>query len=452
MEGKTVKKRLEWILTNFQKYSQIIGRQNLALASFLSFFSPLSVHFNKEVQKGWGNIDVCGDTTTAKSLTIRKMIQLLRAGTLITAETASAVGLTGTATQVEKQGWFVDWGFLVLCDRRLLAIDGAHKLSLKNWATLAEAERSGVVSIIKAGKGSAYARTRQIKICNAIDKEQDKYSTKSLSNFLYPCQAITTILDKTSIARLDIATFADFRDVTPEEINKEFKSDYDKDLLLLSEVLKWCWSNTAKTEFTTEATKTLLTQATKLYNLFFTESVPLASIDLKWKLARLSIALANLTLSTTDYKKVTVTKDHVMEIVNFIKKEYVKAGLNVFAKETKWEKLNQEDIEELINLIIIKTKGRLDQPRIQKILKFIAIQGRTTRDQLKTKFELADSNELRPLLAVLSTDNMIKSGKGLYPTAKLIEAYKILIEVNKVNHVNNPETEGLKYKTPKIGE
>jgi len=57
---------------------------------------------------------------------------LLKAGMLITAETASTVGLTGTATQIEKEGWFVDWGFLVLCDRKLLAIDGAHKLISAN--------------------------------------------------------------------------------------------------------------------------------------------------------------------------------------------------------------------------------------------------------------------------------------------------------------------------------
>ena len=216
----SVSERVCWILDNFERFSKIVGRRNLAMAGFLAYFTPSWVRFDGMLQRGWGNILFCGDTTTAKTETIRKLIMLLKAGMLITAETATAVGLTGTATQVEKEGWFVDWGFLVLLDRKLLAVDGAHKLSLSNWAALAEAERSGVVSIAKAAKNTAYARTRQIKIANPVDREADKYSTKSLSAFLYPCQALTTILDKTSIARLDLAVFADQHDVAPEEINK----------------------------------------------------------------------------------------------------------------------------------------------------------------------------------------------------------------------------------------
>jgi DNA replicative helicase MCM subunit Mcm2 (Cdc46/Mcm family) len=101
-------------LDNFERFSKIVGRRNLAMAGFLAYFTPLWVRFDGMLQRGWGNILFCGDTTTAKTETIRRLIMLLKAGMLITAETATAVGLTGTATQVEKEGWFVDWGFLVL--------------------------------------------------------------------------------------------------------------------------------------------------------------------------------------------------------------------------------------------------------------------------------------------------------------------------------------------------
>jgi len=161
-QGKTVKERFEWVLVNFERYSQIVGRKNLAKGTLLCYFTPTWIEFNGEKQRGWGIVLMIGDTTTAKSETIRKLIRLLAAGMLVTAETASTVGLTGTATQVEREGWFVDWGFLPLCDRKLLAIDGAHKLSLSNWAVLAESERSGVVAIAKAAKDTAYARTRQV--------------------------------------------------------------------------------------------------------------------------------------------------------------------------------------------------------------------------------------------------------------------------------------------------
>jgi len=445
-QDKNVEQRLNWILDNFEKYSQIVERRNLAEAALLGYFTPTWIRFNGELQKGWGNVMLCGDTTTAKSETIRKMIALLKTGMLITAETASTVGLTGTATQIEKEGWFVDWGFLVLCDGKLLAVDGAHKLSLSNWCVLAEAERSGVVTIAKAAKNSAYARTRQIKIANAVDREADKYTTKSLANFLYPCQALTTILDKTSIARLDLAVFADQRDVKAEQINVKFKGNYDKDLEILGEALKWCWSNLAEIQFTDKAVTTLLSEATNLYNTFFCGMIPIASIDLKWKLARLSAALAYLTLSTENFNTVTVTEDHVNAIVGFLKDEYSKAGLNTLAQETKYELLTQEDVDFIINTIISKTEGTLDKGAIENIFKFIVLQGRVTRDQLMTKFGLAERNQLRPLLAVLSNEKMVKSGRGLYPTPKLVQAYKIL-NVAKVTKVTKP-TEDPPKKIP----
>lgn len=428
-EGLTVKERMTWILDNFEKYSQIVGRRNLAEAAFLTYFTPTHIKLNRKVEHGWGNIGLIGDTTTAKTETIRKLLSLLKAGLLITAETASTVGLTGTATQIEREGWFVDWGFLVLNDRKLLAIDGAHKLSLSNWASLAEAERSGVVTIVKAAKNSAYARTRQVKIANPVDKEAEKYSTKPLSSFLYPCQSLSTIFDKTEIARLDIAVFSNQYDVKAEDINKEFKDDFDPDILLLPEALKWCWSDSAQVAFTDEAVTYLLQQATELDKTFFCESVPLVSKDMKWKLARLSASLANLTLSTEDFKTVTVTKAHVEAVVEFLTDEYSEAGLNTLAQSDRFETLDQDEAKAIFNHLIEATE--LTEEKLKKILNHVVLKGRTTKDALTATFSLADKNELRPLIGVLSSEGLIKAGKGFYPTPKLIQLYKVLIGLEK---------------------
>jgi hypothetical protein len=424
LDGKTAEERLHWILDNFEKYAQIVGRRNLAEACFLIYFTPAWVRFNGEIQRGWGNGEICGDTTTAKTETVRKMIMLLKAGALITAETASSVGLIGTATQIEKEGWTVDWGFLVLQDQKLLAVDGAHKLSSANWAALAEAERSGVVTIAKAAKNTAYARTRQIKIANAVDREADKYSTKSLASFLYPCQSLSTILDKTSIARLDLAVFADQRDVAPELINTKFDGSYDENLKLLGESLKWCWGNAAHVEFTDAAVTTLLAKATELHHIFFCEMIPLASIDLKWKLARLSVAMAYLTLSTEDFKTVTITEDHVNLVVEFLSEEYTRAGLNILAQETRFEILDVRDVQVLLQKIT-GSIPTMDLEKLTQILRYIVTHGRITKDELTTRFSLTEKNEARPLLASLKSEGLVKVSKGFYPEPKLIEAYKI---------------------------
>jgi hypothetical protein len=437
-ETMNVKARVGWILKNFELYSKIIARRNLAFAGLLTYFTPTWIRLNGVEQRGWGNTLFCGDTTTAKTETMRFLIRLLQAGMLITAETASAVGLTGTATQVQSEGWFVDWGFLVLLDRKLLAVDGAHKLSLSNWAALAEAERNGVVSIAKAAKNTAYARTRQVKIANPVDREADRYSTKSLSAFLYPCQAITTILDKTSIARLDLAVFSDQNDVKPEQINQTLNAEPEPELFHLSEALKWCWSGKAKVEFSKEAVERIHTEATELYRTFFYDEIPLCSIDMKWKLARLSAALAFLTLSTEDFEVITVTSEHVQTVADFIREGYSKAGLNILAQTERHEALTVEDVETLLMKLVAALSNAIDTETLCDILRFFVIRGRATRDELKAKFSLAENNQLRPLLAVLTSEGLVKASRGFYPEPKLIQAYKVSegFNFNKVNKLN----------------
>jgi len=439
----TVRERVDWVLSNFEEYSHVVGRQNLAIAALLAFFTPTWIRFNGDTQRGWGLILIVGDTTTGKSETVRKLIKLLGAGTLITAETASAVGLTGTATQVEGGEWFTDWGFLVLNDRGLLAIDGAQKLSRSAWATLAEAERTGMVVKATAAKGSAPARTRQIKIANGVDLDKGRYSTKSISSFLYPIQAVATVLDKTSLARLDLVAISDQRTVKPEEVNQLRDGVYDPDLELLGEAVKWCWSGRAEVRFTDEAVIEILSEATRLYRAFHSPSIPVVDVNMKWKLARLSAALAYLTLSTTpEFDEVVVAREHVEEVVRLLEREYREAGLNALARGEEYDVLSVEDAAEVLQRVAASIGGSFD--KAVAVLKWIPLRGGFTRSQLMEKFSLAERSELRPLLAVMQNEGLIKaSGRGFTPLPRLVQLYKLLEgpEASEVMELANMEGE-----------
>jgi hypothetical protein len=327
-------------------------------------------------------------------------------------------------------------------DRKLLALDGCHKLSSGEWAIIAETERNGIMQINKAAKGAAPARTRQIRIFNAKDKEADGYTTKPLREFLYPIQALATVQDKTSIARCDIAVFADSRDVTPEQINQKITKFPEPELDLLSEALRWAWTDTAKVIWTDEATNYLLAKATELYNRFGYDKIPLVSPDMKWKLARLSVSAAYLTLSTDDYTRLTVTKDHVELIYEFLQDEYTKVGLSTLAQSEKIEKLTVEDVEAMLARIeVALTKEPLNQRQILEILEHIVQSGGTTGDQLKVKFDLTENNQRRPLMAILQTEGLTKNNRGIYPTTKLIDAYKTTNNFNACNARNAPQND-----------
>jgi len=432
--------KVGWILTEFEKFSGIVRRGNVALANLLGYFTPLWLKFDNDVQRGWGLIFVVGDTTTAKSETSRKLLKLLRAGTYITAETASQVGLTGAAVPTENQGWIIDWGFIVLEDRRLLIVDGAQKLSSGNWAALAEAERSGKVSITKAAKAQAPSRTRQIKIANPRDVESPRYGTKAMREFLHSVQALSTVLDRTSVARQDLAVFVRSEDVKAEEVNAVNAQVYDQDLGLLTDALKWAWSGGAEVRFDSEAAKEILLQATRLYKKFHVEEIPLVSIDMKWKLARMSAALAAMVLSTTDFTSVEVKKEHVEYLVTFIEAEYTQAGLHALAEEESHEVLVQEEATRLISEVAFEVFSEYDSDTRQKVLadraavegtvlriiKFVVQQGHVTAEQLKNRFELTEKKTLRPLIATLTSLGLMKRGNGFYPTAKAIQLVKLM--------------------------
>lgn len=427
---KTVSQRVDWVLDEFEKYGKIIGRKNVAAATMLGFFTSTWIVLDREIQRGWCNNLIVGDSTTGKSQTVRNFIRLVKAGTWITAETASSVGLVGAATQMDRSGWSVDWGFLVLNDGRLLAIDGAQKLSKTHWAALAESERSGIVTIAKAAKDTAYARTRQIKIANPIDQEAKRSETKTLSEFFYPIQAASTFLDLQNVARIDLCVFAGSDDIDVARINKQFTDDADPRLGYLGDALKWVWGNNVELEFTQQALDTLLSQSTLLYNKFFHKLVPLVSIDVKWKIARLAAALAAITLSTDDYSVITVTEEHVNWVAGFIDEEYSNNGLDQLVKHSSEDEITDEIVEDTL-IRVGKKLGAASDPDIDKayeVIEYIAVHGNFTKDNLKERFELARDNQLRPLIAALNDLGLVKQSRGYNSTAYLNKLTRYILQ------------------------
>lgn len=424
-EGWSVGERVDWILEQIEKGSGIVGRQDVALTYLLDAFTPLWLELEGQPQRGWANSAILGDSTTGKSALAKWITtRVLKAGLIITAELASLAGLTGTARQLAENDWFVDWGLLPLNHRKWIIIDGAHKLPKDAYAALAETERSGVVVISKAGKGIAPAQVRLTKIFNPLNPENWR-ETKNLREFYRPVQGLPTVLDRVSIARLDRCIFVDSRDVGPEEVNRPRDGDYDPDLELLADVRGWCWSGRAKVSFDRDAWAEILDKATEIYDAYFVDAIPLASIDTKFKLARMAAALAFLTLSTDEsLREVRVTKEHVDFVVGWLRAQYDRAGLGAYAKESRYEGVTEEEVRQIIREVA--EAAGIGEEQVPEIFKFIVHQGRVTKEQIKQKFSLADKTQLRPLVSTLQNLDLIKRGNGFYPTSRLIDVVKLL--------------------------
>ena len=204
-QARTVTENMDWLTTEFEKYSKIIKRRNVAETGFLTFFSPLYINFEDTNIPSWLKSTIEGDSTTGKSETIRKLIVLLKAGQIVSGEMATVAGLAGASVQASGGQWYVDFGVLPMQDRKLLAVDGAHKLQASELDKLAESERNGKIEIVKASKGEAYTRTRQIKIMNPVD--EDRTTTVSMDSFFHPVDCLKNNFQIQSIARIDFCMF-----------------------------------------------------------------------------------------------------------------------------------------------------------------------------------------------------------------------------------------------------
>lgn len=421
----TLPDRVDWMRKNFGKYSQVRKREDVILASYLGFFSPLWIQFDGKTERGWMIVLIIGDSTTGKSETVKQMIRLLNGGQLVVAETSSMVGLSATATQTTN-GWFVEWGPLVLQDRRLLAIDGAQKLSRQEWSTLAEAIRLGTIKLTKAAKGEAQARTRQILIANPIDFETR--GTKEMDAFLYPYLALPSILDPVNIARLDLAVFVNAGDVKVEDINMTLDEEYDPLLHNLKDLRAFVWNAKYQVQYGEGFVDEVHKRGTELHNKYSVKAVPLASIDLKFKLVRLCVALALGTCSFDDDLTVLiVTREHVDYMASYLDGIYKQAGF-ADSKDERADSVDGDQLEMIISSIAERLGlGSDNAGKAREILRWVGEQNIFTKELLKSRFSLADKEELRPIVNILRSELLVGQGRGgLCPTRRGVQVARLL--------------------------
>ena len=422
---------MDWLVHNFENYSRIIQRRNVTETIFLTFFSPLYIDFEGESgKKNWIKSVIMGDSTTGKSESVRRAIMLLGVGQIISGEIASIAGLAGAAINSAGNGWFVEFGVLPLQDKKMLAIDGSHKLRKEEKDKLAETERNGKVEINKAAKSTAWARTRQIKIENPLD--DDGITTRAMNDVLYLVHSLQNNFQIQSIARIDLACFV-VDDVDTESRNKRCRSNFEYDPFLksLSELIRLVWSQDYIVNFSDDAIDEIIKQSIALENKFKCEVFPLLSNDTKYKLAKLSSSLACLTCAfNEEFDTVTVTEQHVKYIANMIDAEYTKAGLDELVKTSRHDKVDLEGLYEIVSEIDKIISVGFEESI--KLLQWIAETGKFTKESLGEFFGLSRDTQLRPLIGYLSDTKIIKHGKHSFTIPKKgIEIGRFIIEYNQ---------------------
>jgi len=299
-------------------------RQDLHLAMDLVWHSPLFLTFDDRVEKGYVEALIIGDSAQGKSETAKRLLEHYGAGTKVECKNATVAGLLGGLQKLGGR-WFVSWGIIPTNDKRLVILEELKGAPVEVISKLTEMRSSGVAEIPKIEKRRTTSRTRLIALSNPR-------SDRPMSSYSFGIEAIKELIGALEdVRRFDLCYIVSREEVDPEVINtprSKWKAvDHVYDSESCRNLILWSWTrDERKVVFEADAQEHVLKSATML-NEVFTGEIPVVDVaSMRYKLARLSAALAARTFSTNDDGSILfVRKCHVEYVYAFLLRTYSSA-------------------------------------------------------------------------------------------------------------------------------
>lgn len=299
--------------------TKIYGRPELHAAIDLTFHSALSFNFGgQQVDRGWLELLVVGDTRTGKSETALKLSRHYGAGELVSCEAASYAGIVGGLQQYGSKEWSVTWGAIPINDRRLVILDEIGGMHPEEIAQMSSVRSSGTAELTKIQSERTYARTRLIWLGNPRNGR--------MSDYTYGVQAIRPLIgNDEDIARFDLAMSVVADEVPAQAINTVRAvgpNPYSDEAC--NKLLRWAWSRKSEDVKWVDGAQEEVLQAANELGRKFIEDPPLVqAANIRVKVARLAVAMAiRLFSSDENYERVLVRREHVRDAVRFLERVY----------------------------------------------------------------------------------------------------------------------------------
>ncbi|MBU4312667.1 MAG: toprim domain-containing protein [Candidatus Omnitrophica bacterium] len=397
------------------------ARKDAIIANLLCFHSPLYFYLEDEIVNGWLQIICIGDTTVGKSQIAKRIKNYTDVGVYVTGETCSRTGFLYAIDTKTLSSCILTWGLLPQQDRSLLIIDGANYISQDDWGTAREARRSGKLIVERVVKGEHPCRTRLILLANP---------SKPLSQYIYPIESIKDIYQEPDIARSDLCICFSGSDVPKEEINmsqeERAKPEMNMNQTVFQNSVFWAWSRKPEDiVIKEEVVKIINDVSNKLIDQFGSATdIPLISNDVKYKVARLAVALACL-LHNTDRKheKIIVTAEMVYMIQKFIERVYSAGNckLDQYATDRKAATdISSDEFERIQEALL----GEAKKDRSNILMDLIGLfRGNNIirLNEISARLDRSDST-IKSKLVFFKRFGLIRSGKSGYAkTEKFIQ-------------------------------
>lgn len=417
-----------------ENVTEIYERDDLHIAIDLVYHSSLSLKLQQsDLHQDRGKMEllIIGDSGQAKSDVFEKIRKYYRAGMGTSGEASKRTGLVYSLKE-HNGSWLVEWGLLVMQDRRLLCIDEFGETPDDEKQQLTHVRSSGIAECNGVVKAKAHARTRLILLSNP------KFG--DMSGYDYGVQAIKGIFKAPAdIRRLDMLLTLNRNEVSAgvydRKKKKEHKThEYPPEHCQL--LLKFVWSRNAKDIiFRDDALDMLLKNSTYLGKKYLCDIPLLEKSDMRYRLARIAVATAMRLFSTKDCKTVYVEVGHVEFATWYLDKIYSKPSCSLHSYAKAYRKqyiLNDTKYAKFKNVIfsIFKT-GFSSTPNYESIENLLEL---FQNNPIFTKTDISDmsgidKDPIKLLFATLGNLKFLrKTQRGFSKTNSFVESIKKLLQ------------------------
>lgn len=409
--------------------THIYGRTNLHVAYDLLFHSPLAFKVgDHEVDRGWLEIAVVGDTRTGKTEAASKLMNHYRSGILQSCEGMSFPGLVGGVQQIDGR-WHMTWGVIPMNDRRAVFLDEVSGLADKDVIEqMSSIRSSGIAQVTKIVSEQTSARTRLAWIMNPKDGSAVKDSPQGAIGALR-----TVVPNPEDIARFDLVIAAAKDDVDAKVINKGFTDKHSPSYSSeeCESLVKWSWSLTRSDVFISARSAKAATKAALDLGGRYVSDPPLIQVEnVRFKVLRIAAAIAARTFSVDDNGRLLVMDDHVEDAVRFMDMVYGEQA-NGYLRNSRKTIMSQKQSEEKRS----KVRTYLEEHEDDVFLTLRMVGGSVFRNRDLVEFGGLDTDAARAVVNTLLKWQVVrlKSRGEIQMTSVLIEVVKEMEEKDFAN-------------------
>lgn len=298
-------------------------RPDLHLAIDLAYHSPLYVRPETNVERGWIEVLVLGDSSQGKTQATVALQGHYRLGHKVDAKNASVAGLIGGLQKLSGM-WMITWGALPAHDQRLVIIEELKGAKVEIIAALTDVRSSGIATLEKIRAGRKQARTRIIALSNPR-------SNRPLNSYGHGVDAILELIGSPEdVRRFDLCMCIGKEDIDHDVIhtlhavrrNHPFTSD------ACHHNIMWAWTRSVDQIIYPRHVWAKILETSKRFCSLYSEQVPIVDAgSMRLKLARLTAALAARTFSTEDGVHCLVRECHVDFIESFLNRTYTSKSM-----------------------------------------------------------------------------------------------------------------------------